>query len=79
MRRGQDFVELPVTGRGGSKVEGGQAVGKAVKSHPAGSGRPVDRPSAGRPPSLVSYCLNRRSRLRIECQPFRKIELEKLV
>src|ERR1035441_9460180 len=64
MRRGQNFVELPVTGTGGSKVEGGQAdVGKAVKSHAAGSDRPVDRPSADRPPSLVSYCLNRRTPL----------------
>ena len=60
MRRGQNFVELPVTGRGGTKAEGGQlGVGKAVKSHAGGSDRPVDRPSAGRPPSLVSYCLNR--------------------
>jgi len=34
--------------------------GKGVKSGAGESGRPVDRPCVGRPPSLVSYCLNRR-------------------
>src|ERR1039458_1366152 len=62
MRKGQNFFQLPVTCRRGTKAEGGQpGVGKAVKSRAGGSDRPVDRPSAGRPPSLVSYCLNRRS------------------
>src|ERR1019366_8870630 len=61
MRKGQNFFQLPVTCRRGTKAEGGQpGVGKAVKSRAGGSDRPVDRPSAGRPPSLVSYCLNRR-------------------
>ncbi|MGD0129908.1 MAG: hypothetical protein ABSF46_31705, partial [Terriglobia bacterium] len=41
---------------------GGQlGVGKAVKSAVDGSGRPVDTPTAGQLPSLVSYCLNRRT------------------
>src|ERR1039458_9934795 len=61
MRKGQNFFPLPVTCRRGTKAEGGQpGVGKAVKSRAGGLDRPVDRPSAGRPPSLVSYCLNRR-------------------
>src|ERR1035441_10483030 len=61
MRKGQNFFQLPVTCRRGTKAEGGQpGVGKAVKSRAGGSDRPVDRPSAGRPPSLVSYCMNRR-------------------
>ena len=74
MRRGQNFVELPLTGRGGTRAEGAQlAVGKAVKSRAGGSDRPVDRPRAGRPPSLVSYCLNRRENGVGEWQQFRNL------
>ena len=63
MRRRQKFDELPVTCRKGTTAEGGQlGVGKAVKSAVDGSGRPVDTPTAGQLPSLVSYCLNRRHR-----------------
>jgi hypothetical protein len=64
MRRGENFVELPTGGRRGLKIEGGQPVAaEAVSSDFHAPRLLAEAGRAGRPTSLASYCLNRRSLL----------------